>query len=71
VRVKLGAVWRVVFKSKDRDYQLIVSLSYKLQIAYVRFIGTHKEYMPSTLKPLNKTTKGYLAKSKNDHFARD
>jgi len=35
---------RVVFNIKGNDYRLIVSLSYKLQIAYVKFIGTHKEY---------------------------
>lgn len=34
---------RDVFNIKGNDYRLIVSLSYKLQIAYVKFIGTHKE----------------------------
>ena len=35
---------RVVFNIKDNDYQLIVAIAYKLQIVYVKFVGTHKEY---------------------------
>jgi len=35
---------RVVFNIKGNDYRLVVALSYKLQIAYVKFIGTHAKY---------------------------
>ena len=35
---------RVVFNIKGNDYRLIVAIAYKLQIVYVKFIGTHKEY---------------------------
>lgn len=35
---------RVVFNTKGNDYRLIVAIAYKLQIVYVKFIGTHKEY---------------------------
>ena len=35
---------RVVVNIKDNDYRLIVAIAYKLQIVYVKFVGTHKEY---------------------------
>lgn len=35
---------RVVFNIKGNDYRLVVAIAYKLQIVYVKFIGTHKEY---------------------------
>jgi len=35
---------RVVFNIKGNDYRLIVAVAYKLQIVYVKFIGTHKAY---------------------------
>ena len=35
---------RVVFNIKGNDYRLVVSVSYKLQIVYVKFVGTHREY---------------------------
>jgi mRNA interferase HigB len=35
---------RVAFTIKGNDYRLIVAIAYKLQIAYVQFVGTHKEY---------------------------
>ena len=35
---------RVVFNIKGNDYRLVVALSYKLQVVYVKFIGTHKQY---------------------------
>lgn len=33
---------RVVFNIKGNDYRLIVAIAYKLQIVYVKFVGTHK-----------------------------
>ncbi|MCP5235387.1 MAG: type II toxin-antitoxin system HigB family toxin [Zoogloeaceae bacterium] len=35
---------RVVFNIKGNDYRLVVAIAYKLQIVYVKFVGTHKEY---------------------------
>ena len=35
---------RVVFNIKGNDFRLIVALACKLQIVYVKFVGTHKEY---------------------------
>lgn len=35
---------RVVFNIKGNDYRLVVSVSYKLQLVYVKFVGTHKAY---------------------------
>ncbi len=35
---------RVVFNIKGNDYRLIVAIAYKLQIVYVKFIGTHAAY---------------------------
>lgn len=35
---------RVVFNIKGNDYRLIVAFAYKTQWAYVKFIGTHKQY---------------------------
>lgn len=35
---------RVVFNIKGNSYRLVVSIAYRLQIVYVKFIGTHEEY---------------------------
>lgn len=35
---------RVVFNIKGNDYRLIVAVAYKLQVVYVKFVGTHREY---------------------------
>jgi mRNA interferase HigB len=35
---------RVVFNIKGNDYRLIMAVAYRLQIVYVKFVGTHKEY---------------------------
>ncbi len=35
---------RVVSNIKGNDYRLIVAIAYKLQIVYVKFVGTHQEY---------------------------
>lgn len=35
---------RVVFNIKGNDYRLIVSVDYRRQIVYIKWIGTHREY---------------------------
>jgi mRNA interferase HigB len=35
---------RVVFNIKGNEYRLVVAVAYKLQIVYVKFVGTNKEY---------------------------
>lgn len=35
---------RVVFNIKGNRYRLIVKIQYNIQIVFIRFIGTHKEY---------------------------
>lgn len=35
---------RAVFNIKGNDYRLVVSVAYRHQALYVKFIGTHKEY---------------------------
>ncbi|MBI3154840.1 MAG: type II toxin-antitoxin system HigB family toxin [Burkholderiales bacterium] len=35
---------RVVFNIEGNEYRLIVAIAYRLQIVYVRFIGTHQQY---------------------------
>ena len=35
---------RVVFNIKGNHYRLIVAVSYKLQLVFVKFIGTHVAY---------------------------
>ncbi|WP_124949568.1 type II toxin-antitoxin system HigB family toxin [Sulfuriferula thiophila] len=35
---------RVVFNIKGNDYRLVVSVAYRFQAVYIKFIGTHKEY---------------------------
>lgn len=34
---------RVVFNIKGNDYRLVVSMAYRYQALYVKFIGTHDE----------------------------
>lgn len=35
---------RVVFNIKGNDYRLVLSVAYRFQAVYVKFIGTHAEY---------------------------
>ena len=35
---------RVVFNIKGNSHRLIIAVNYRFGIAYIRFIGTHKEY---------------------------
>ncbi len=35
---------RVVFNIKGNDYRLVVAVAYRLQIVYVKFVGSHPDY---------------------------
>jgi len=35
---------RVVFNICGNKYRLIVKFEYKIQLGFIRFVGTHKEY---------------------------
>ena len=35
---------RVVLNIKGNDYRLVVAMHYNWQIAYIRFVGTHRQY---------------------------
>jgi mRNA interferase HigB len=35
---------RVVFNIKGNEYRLIVAIAYRLQVVYVKFVGTHTAY---------------------------
>jgi len=35
---------RVVFNIKGNNYRLVVAMHYNRQIAYIRFVGTHRQY---------------------------
>jgi mRNA interferase HigB len=35
---------RVVFNIRGNEYRLVVSVAYRFQAVYVKFIGTHVEY---------------------------
>lgn len=35
---------RVVFNIKGNDYRLIVAMDYEHQIAYIKWLGTHRDY---------------------------
>ena len=35
---------RVVFNIAGNKYRLIVAFAYRMQVAYIKFVGTHAEY---------------------------
>ncbi len=35
---------RVVFNIKGNDYRLVIAIAYRIDTAYIKFIGTHAEY---------------------------
>lgn len=35
---------RVVFNIKGNDFRLIVSVAYRFEAVYVKFVGTHEQY---------------------------
>ncbi len=37
-------VFNVVFNIKGNDYRLVVAINYRLQIVFVKWIGTHADY---------------------------
>lgn len=37
---------RVVFNIKGNDYRLVVAVSYNMQLVFIKFVGTHKQYDP-------------------------
>lgn len=38
------AQWQTPADIKGNDYRLVVAVSYKMQLVFVKFIGTHKAY---------------------------
>jgi len=36
--------WRVVFNIAGNKYRIVVWINYVYRVAYVRFIGTHRQY---------------------------
>jgi mRNA interferase HigB len=35
---------RVLFNIKGNEYRLVVAIAYRLQIVYVKFVGTHQQH---------------------------
>jgi mRNA interferase HigB len=35
---------RIVFSIKGNDYRLVVAVDYQIQIVFIKWIGTHKQY---------------------------
>lgn len=33
-----------MFNVEGNDYRLVVAVAYKVQIVYIKFVGTHAEY---------------------------
>jgi mRNA interferase HigB len=44
---------RVVFDIAGNRYRLIVSMNYKFQAGYIKFLGTHAEYDGSDKLPIS------------------
>jgi len=43
---------RMIFRIKGNNYRLVVKVTFKSQIIYVRFIGTHREYDDNDAKTI-------------------
>jgi len=43
---------RVVFNIKGNTYRLLVAIDYEIQVIFVRFIGTHKQYDKIDIKTI-------------------
>ena len=35
---------RVVFNVKGNDFRLVVAVAYRIDVVYVKFVGTHAQY---------------------------
>jgi len=44
---------RVVFNIKGNDYRLVVAIHYRLQIVFIKWLGSHAEYDKIDLKTVN------------------
>jgi mRNA interferase HigB len=44
---------RVVFNIKGNDYRLVVAIHYRLQIVFIKWLGTHAEYDRIDVKTVN------------------
>jgi len=43
---------RIVFNIKGNTYRLLVAIDYEIQVIFVRFIGTHKQYDKIDIKTI-------------------
>jgi len=41
---KIVGIDRIVFKIKGNNFRLIIKISFKNQLIWIRFLGTHSEY---------------------------
>jgi mRNA interferase HigB len=44
---------RVVFNIKGNDYRLVVAIHYRLQIVFIKWVGSHAEYDKIDVKKVN------------------
>jgi mRNA interferase HigB len=44
---------RVVFNIKGNDYRLVVAIHYRLQIVFIKWLGSHVEYDKINIKTVN------------------
>jgi len=44
---------RVVFNIKGNDYRLVVAIHYRLQIVFIKWLGSHSEYDKIDVKTVN------------------
>jgi mRNA interferase HigB len=44
---------RVVFNIKGNDYRLVVAIHYRLQIVFIKWLGSHAEYDKIDVKTVN------------------
>jgi mRNA interferase HigB len=44
---------RVIFNIKGNDYRLVVAIHYRLQIVFIKWLGSHAEYDKIDVKTVN------------------